>query len=195
MTTWRRIPGYLQKHKPERLAISQNLRRQATEIASIKTESTENYTKLQGNNSVSESLGRTNIPSDEHAMSCIYWDKWAFLYKNMFRSEKSKLLSIHRLRSFFWQGLKESVDIFAWGPKNSIHRCYRRTTVGRSGQRYKFPNLRFGQSGVWGRAPAAKKIWCIFDNKDASSITKDLKTSSTQSLAKIILWKLVYMFE
>ena len=69
MTPWRRIPGYLQKHKPGRLAINpQNLRRsQATEIASIKTESTENFTELQGNNSVSESLGRRNIPSDEHA--------------------------------------------------------------------------------------------------------------------------------
>ena len=93
---------YLQKHKPERLAIHRSFRiSQATEIASIKTKSTENYTKLQGSNSVSESLGRRNIPSipsDEHA--CIYWDKWAFLYKKMFRSEKSKL-PIHRLRSFF----------------------------------------------------------------------------------------------
>ena len=43
-------------------------------------------------------------------------------------------------RSFaFWQGLKESVDIFCIRAENSIHRCYRRTTVGRSGQRYKFP--------------------------------------------------------
>ena len=86
-------------------------RSQATEIASIKTESTENYTKLQGNNSVSESLGRRNISSDEHAYIGI--NEHSYIEKCSDQKNQNSSPFTDCARSFaFWQGLKESVDIF-----------------------------------------------------------------------------------
>ena len=84
---------------------------------------TENYTELQGNNSVSESLVRRNIPSDEHAYIGI--NEHSCIKKCSDQKNQNSSLFTDCARSFaFWQGLKESVDIFAYGLKNSIHRCY-----------------------------------------------------------------------
>ena len=88
--------SYLQKHKPERLAIPQNSLEEARllRLLQLRPESTENYTKLQGSYSVSESLGRMNIPSDEHAY--IGMNEHSYI-----KNAPEKLLPIHRLRSFF----------------------------------------------------------------------------------------------
>ena len=110
---WGRIPGYLQKHKPGRLAIP--LLRTLEEAKLLRLLQLRSnllrITLLQGSNSVSKSLGRRNIPSDEHAYIGI--NEHSYIKKCSDQKNQNSSPFTDCARSFaFWRGQKESVDSF-----------------------------------------------------------------------------------
>ena len=85
---------------------------------------------------VSESLGKRNIPSDEHAYIGI--KEHSYINKCSDQNNQNSSPFTDCARSFaFWQGLKESVDICCiLGQKILYIVATVGITVGRSGQRY-----------------------------------------------------------